>query len=336
MKSGFKIIVQSSKFFYNYLKDNLNKIHEIKYFKTQSKDFFSNCKNTDVLITMSWGKSMFGGKRKTSIISQKNLKLLHLPGAGYDGIDFSKISKKTKVCNVYGHEVPIAEYCIANILSWEINLINKANNFKKLDWKDSLIFGAHPHGELYNKKIGILGYGKIGKEISKKLYSFNTKVITFTRRRIKKNSFLSAVHLSSDIKKYIQSVDYLIIACTLNASTENFIDKDILNLMKNTAVIVNVARGEIVNEKDLFFALRSNKIGGAIIDTWYRYPSPLNKKFKPSTYDFNKLKNIVMTPHVSAWSKNMVARRAELIKKNIDNLYCNKKLYNEIDFSSFL
>ena len=335
MKSGFKIIVQSSKFFYNYLKDNLNNIHEVMYFKTQNKDFFSNCKNTDVLITMSWGKSMFGGKRKTSIIPQKNLKLLHLPGAGYDGIDFSKISKKTKVCNVYGHEVPIAEYCIANILSWEINLINKANNFKKLDWKDSLIFGAQPHGELYNKKIGILGYGKIGKEISKKLYSFNTKVITFTRKRIKKNSFLSAVHLSSDIKKYIQSVDYLIIACTLNASTESFIDKDILNLMKNTAVIVNVARGEIVNEKDLFFALRSNKIGGAITDTWYRYPSPLNKKFKPSTYDFNKLKNIIMTPHVSAWSKNMVARRAELIKKNIDNLYSNKKLYNEIDFSSF-
>ena len=68
------------------------------------------------------------------------LKLLHLPGAGLDGIDFSQISKATKVCNVYGHEIPIAEYCVGTILSWEMQLIKKINGFKKLDWKDSLVF----------------------------------------------------------------------------------------------------------------------------------------------------------------------------------------------------
>ena len=78
----------------------------------------------------------------------------------------------TIVINKRIDDIPILiDYFIENIC--------EANNFKKLDWKDSLIFGAQPHGELYNKKIGILGYGKIGKEISKKLYSFNTKVITF-------------------------------------------------------------------------------------------------------------------------------------------------------------
>ena len=93
--------------------------------------------------------------------------MLHLPGAGLDGIDFSQISKATKMCNVYGHEIPIAEYCIGTILSWEMQLIKKINGFKKLDWKDSLVFAAPFHGELFNKKIAILGYGRIGKEISK-------------------------------------------------------------------------------------------------------------------------------------------------------------------------
>ena len=336
MKSGLKIIVQSSKFFYDYLKDNLNKIHEIKYFKTQNKEFFSECKNTDVLVTMSWGKSMFGGKKVTSIVPQKRLKLLHLPGAGYDGIDFSKISKNTKVCNVYGHEIPIAEYCIANMLSWEINLINKANNFKKLNWTDSLIFGAMPHGELYRKKVGILGYGKIGKEISKKLSCFDCTVTAFTRRKVRKNKYLSGSYLSLDLKKYINSLDYLIIACTLNSSTENLIDRDILSAMKETAVLINVARGEIINEKDLYDALKFKYIGGAIVDTWYKYPNTSRlKKFNPSKYDLHKFKNIVMTPHVSAWSKNMVARRAKLIKLNIENLYNNKKLINEIKLKNF-
>ena len=335
MKSGLKIIVQSSKFFYDYLKDNLNKMHEIKYFKAQNKEFFSHCKNTDVLITMSWGRSMFGGKKATSIVPQKKLKLLHLPGAGYDGIDFSKISKNTKVCNVYGHEIPIAEYCIANMLAWEINLINKANNFKKLNWADSLILGAMPHGELYNKKVGILGYGKIGKEISKKLSCFDCAVTAFTRRKIRKNKYLSAAYLSLDLKKHIKSLDYLIIACTLNSSTEGLIGVDILSAMKKTAVLINVARGEIINEKDLYNALKLKHIGGAVVDTWYKYPNTTSIKFNPSKYDFHKLKNIVMTPHVSAWSKNMIVRRAKLIKLNIENLYNKKKLINEIKFNNF-
>ena len=105
--------------------------------------------------------------------------------------------------------------------------------------------------------------------------------------------------------------------------------------MKKTAVLINVARGEIINEKDLYNALMSNHIGGAIVDTWYKYPNTTSRKFNPSKYDLHKFKNIVMTPHVSAWSKNMIVRRAKLIKLNIENLYNKKKLINEIKFNNF-
>ena len=62
----------------------------------------------------------------------------------------------------------------------------------------------------------------------------------------------------------------------------------------------------------------------------------LGKNYKPSSYNFHELDNIIMTPHISAWSKNMILRRSELIKTNIENLFNKKKLYNQVDFSNFL
>ena len=150
--------------------------------------------------------------------------------------------------------------------------------------------------------------------------------------RSKKDSFVSALFLTSEIKKHIHLFDYIIIACSLNNSTKNLIEKNLLSLMKKTAVIVNIARGEIIKEKDLYDSLKNKQLGGAIIDTWYKYPAKLIKNFKPSNYDFHKLNNVIMTPHISAWSSNMISRRSELIKKNIDNLFNKKKLYNQIKF----
>ena len=97
-------------------------------------------------------------------------------------------------------------------------------------------------------------------------------------------------------------------------------------------MIVNIARGEIIKEKDLYDSLKNKQLGGAIIDTWYKYPSKIIKNFKPSNYDFHKLNNVIMTPHISAWSNNMILRRSELIKKNIDNLFNKKELYNQVKF----
>ena len=85
--------------------------------------------------------------------------------------------------------------------------------------------------------------------------------------------------LTSEIKKHIHLFDYIIIACSLNNSTKNLIEKNLLSLMKKTAVIVNIARGEIIKEKDLYDSLKNKQLGGAIIDTWYKYPAKLIKNF---------------------------------------------------------
>ena len=116
-----------------------------------------------------------GENINVDIPKTNKLKLIHLPGSGTDGIDFSKVPKGYLVCNVYEHEIAISEFIIANLLNWEIKLIDKIEKFKNYNWEDSMLFSKKPHGEL-NKKIAILGYGRIGKELTKSLV-FSTQIL---------------------------------------------------------------------------------------------------------------------------------------------------------------
>ena len=95
----------------------------------------------------------------------------------------------------------MAEFCIGNILNWEMRLINKVNKFKNLDWSDCMIFDGPTHSELYGKTVGILGYGKIGKEISKRLKVFGVNVFAYTRTNNSKDKYLKNKFLSKELKK---------------------------------------------------------------------------------------------------------------------------------------
>jgi phosphoglycerate dehydrogenase-like enzyme len=86
--------------------------------------------------------------------------------------------------------------------------------------------------------------------------------------------------------------------------------------MKPTAVLVNVARAEIVDEAALYQALRRGTLGGAILDVWYRYPTGAGPTL-PSRLPFHELGNVLMTPHVSGWTEGMLVARAEVIAENI-------------------
>ena len=289
----------------------------------------TDIKNIDVLITMNWGKALWGKEKHTTIPDSKRLKLIQLPGSGFDGIDFSLLPKNCLVCNVYEHAVPVAEYVIANLLNNEIMLFQKVNNFKKYNWNDSMLFSLSPKGELNGKKVGIIGYGRIGKEIARKLFFFDTDTIVISRKRIKKSKFFKKNILTENLIKESNELNYLIVACDLNSSSRNLVNKKVFDALNKKCIIVNVARGPIINEKDLYHALKKKKIAGAILDAWYKYPSIKNKNyFSPSKYNFSRLKNVLMTPHLSALSQSLIERRIKVILHNIESLEKGKKLKN--------
>jgi hypothetical protein len=101
---------------------------------------------------------------------------------------------------------------------------------------------------------------------------------------------------------------------------DGIVDAAALAAVRPDAVIVNVARGPVIDEAALWQALSTRRIGGAVIDTWYQYPTPMQSECAPSKFDFAALDNVLMTPHMSGWTAGTVRRRQETLAENIGRL----------------
>jgi phosphoglycerate dehydrogenase-like enzyme len=119
----------------------------------------------------------------------------------------------------------------------------------------------------------------------------------------------------------------LVLACPLTPETRGLIGPAELARMRATASLINVARGEVVDEAALYEALRDRRIRSAAIDVWYQYPKDGVPRM-PSRFPFDKLDNIILTPHCSAWTERVVALRFRDIAANIDRLVAGEPLWN--------
>ena len=100
--------------------------------------------------------------------------------------------------------------------------------------------------------------------------------------------------------------------------------------MKENAVIINIARGALIDEQALFEACKSRRIAGAVIDTWYCYPKQGESHCEPANLPFKALENVIMTPHASAWTEGLRPRRCRLIAENLDRLARDEPLLNVV------
>ncbi len=273
----------------------------------------------EVAVTMDWSRAAPPAPR---------LRLLHLPGAGTDSVDVAALPAGCAACNVYEHEVPIAEYCMRAMLEHAIGATATDRRFRSGDWSDSLVLGGATHGELQGRVLGILGYGRIGRALAVRAAAFGMQVRAVTARPARVPPLTEAVppdRLAEAASQY----DYLVVACPLTAATRGIVDARVLRAMQPEAVLINVGRGPVVDEQALFRALTGGEIGGAVLDVWYRYPTPGDgSRVRPSRYDFESLPNIWMTPHTSAWSTGMLERRFAVIADNIARLRAGRPLRN--------
>ena len=262
------------------------------------------------------------------------LKLLQLPGAGFDAIDFDAVPAGCAVCNVYEHEIGISEYIVAALLGCETRIARMDAALRRGEWRHGFVLGAPLHGELYGKTVGFVGYGRIARETARRLAPFGVRLAARTRSPdpAAPGSELVADLAGIDrLDEMLPEVDYLVITCPLNDATRGLIDTRRLALLDGDAIVVNVARGPIVDEEALYAACRDGTIGGAIIDTWYRYPDPsagTGQRCLPSRFPFETLANVVMTPHASGWSAGLLDRRWSVIADNLLRLGQGEPLTN--------
>ena len=124
------------------------------------------------------------------------------------------------------------------------------------------------------------------------------------------------------------SADAVVVTLPLTDDTRGLVNAAAIAAMRPDALLLNVGRGPVIDEEALYRALRERRIGGAVIDTWYQYPSPTQPTSAPSRFDFAALDNVLMTPHMSGWTEGTVRRRQETMAENIRRLQQGQPLIN--------
>jgi phosphoglycerate dehydrogenase-like enzyme len=245
------------------------------------------------------------------------LRLVHIPGAGSDGIAIEALHG-IPVCNVFHHERAIAEYVMMTILALDRNLFQQDRDLREGRWAGSCVQGPPLVSELGGKTVGIVGFGHIGREVARLAEPFEMQI-----------QAIRSDHSRTDLEALLEASDFLVISCPLTSQTRGLIGPAEFAKMRPTASLINVARGEVVDEAALYEALRDKRIRSAAIDVWYQYPKDGQPRL-PSRFPFEKLDNVIMTPHSSAWTDRVVAMRFRDIAANIDRLVAGEPLVNMI------
>lgn len=261
-------------------------------------------------------------------IPAPRFRLLHVPGAGLDGIDIGSVPADCTICNVFEHEIPIAEFVLAAVLNWEIRPDVLRRSFDATGWSDTYRSRV-PHGEVFGKTLGIVGFGRIGRTIAQRARAFGMRIVAVDQFAAA-NELADAVLPPSRLGEALVQADYLVIACPLTDETRGSIGPAQFAAMKPTAVLINVSRAPIVEEEALYDALSHRTIGGAVLDVWYEYPKGGDDRVAPSRFPFESLPNAVCTPHSSAWTESLPHRRYALIAQNIARLAAGQPLLNVV------
>jgi phosphoglycerate dehydrogenase-like enzyme len=266
--------------------------------------------DVDVLVGMGFTREMAAAAPR--------LRLVQVPGAGLDRIDRGALGPGTALANAYGHDVGIAEYVIGAMLALARDFCRIDADLRRGQW-DSVWSGTPVPlwPELAGKTLGVIGYGRIGQAVAKRARAFEMDVLAIRRdvSRLDPHG-LAFVRGPEALDLVLGRSDFVAITLALTADTRGLIDARRIGLMKPTAVLINVARGEVVDEDALYEALHRGAIASAALDVWYRYPSggaPTHPGHRP----FHTLPNVLMTPHVSGWTEGMMEARAAVIAENI-------------------
>ena len=268
-------------------------------------EFLEAVKDADIVLI-----SVF--KLTAEIITKlsESVKLIAILATGYDNVDLNATSRRNiKVCNVpsYGAN-SVAQLAMMHILNCATQFTNHIDNFNKNGWVSGNLVHQHKMHELAGKTLGIVGFGAIGRALAQFGSGFAMRVLVFNRTPIT----LNTIEYTSSLLDIARQSDFISLHLALNVQTKDIISRDFFANMKQSAFLINTARGELVDEEALITALQSKQIAGAGLDVLSLEP-PIPEN--PILH----MNNVCITPHI-AWATIEAEQRCLAI--TIQNLQC--------------
>ncbi|GLB46513.1 3-phosphoglycerate dehydrogenase [Philodulcilactobacillus myokoensis] len=237
------------------------------------------------------------GFNQNMIDQMPNLKVISRLGVGYDNVDYHYAAKKgIVVTNTPGaNAISVAESTVCDML---ILAKHSYSISKAMRDGDNDYISKHPTSELAHKTVGIVGYGHIGQAVAKMLSGFGVKILIWNRHQ-KQSQYGKFV----DWNTLFQQSDYISLHIPSTSETIHSVSRKEFKMMKKSAMIVNFARGSVIDEKAMINALKTGEIAGAGLDVFEKEPLPMDSELR-------KLPNVYMTPHISAQTTEAIEQTA--------------------------
>lgn len=256
------------------------------------------------------------------ICSLNNLKVIGRYGVGVDNIDIVTATKRgISVVNTFGvNSLSVSEYTLLAMLFLSRNIMKADKAVRDGNYnKRSQLIGR----EINGKTLGLIGFGSIGQLVAKNANELGVDILyydPYLNSTLENRNFRKV-----DLTELLEQADFVSLHIPLTNETKHFIDADKIKMMKKDSFLINASRGEVVNEKDLYIALKNNEIAGAAIDIMEIEPFP-------SQSPLYELENIVITPHIAGVTEESSERMAISVVDGVIDVLNGKPPINLVNY----
>ena len=261
------------------------------------------------------------------------VKLIIVPITGVDHLPLDQLSQRgIRLANAHGNARYVAERAVALILAYYGRIAEFHNDLTgKEQWHGFWVREgiADSWRTIHGRRVSILGAGEIGRHTARFLKAFDTTVVGFRRTRMAASSeyFDSMVY---DLDEAIDAGEIVVIALPSTPETVGLFDAPRLGRMSGK-LLVNVGRGDIIEEEALFEGLKSGSPEGAALDAWWNYPKDGKTDGPPCSYPLHQLPNVVASPHLAGYVEEAVTASIRQTGDNLRRYLAGENLLTEVD-----
>jgi phosphoglycerate dehydrogenase-like enzyme len=321
-----KVLVPYSNELVKIIKDIIGDEAEVVQSERSAESMLEHGRDVDVIAS--------GSVPGEYIRKASKLQMIQAFGAGIDKVDIDAVRARGDiiVCNSHLNSAEVAEYAVSLLFAVAKNTIPSDRELRAGNWIHRW-GGPIPNVEIRGKRVLIIGLGHIGVDIAKRLRCFEVTIIAATLSGTSGNAdFVDQVVRIDEVRPHVEDSDFIILALPLTDQSKGLVDREFLSWMKPTSILVNISRGQIVDELALYEALKGKRIHGAGIDVWWRYPTKWRETaIPPADVPFHELDNIVISPHRAAYSENIERELYQFAGENILRFIRGETPLNIID-----